>query len=554
MSSTQLTSLICNHFGGIRRKQSSFSDEQITCSDCQNVELFFTGLNSGVGVRVAKGNSAQHTFSHTETINGVETVVIEEVIGLFESNQNGETVLFAYTEDSNRGYLYSANSIFGSYTLINRTLTKTGRACGVDFKQGLYDFFVFSNGKEIVYLYTDTNPTSSHTLTLLNPQDPDYANYFYNGLPKDVEFDADTNHSVVSGLGMVVFDNRLWIFNKHNLFYSYYGNCIDFSTTDPQIPASAGFIPFTKDITAIAEYLGSLAVFHRDSSALVTQDATTIYAVGDESPGGCAGYDALIFHGTDLYFYDNTKKGVFSFQQIVNGDKTLSQNIAEDLQDELLLISDSMSYKIRTKSVITEDRNEIWFIIPTSTISDRTLILIFDYLRGEWVKRYSNKINCLLVHNADLYSGGAKLYKEYETNKFDGEFIEAFYKCSIFNYGVDNTLKITKFPPRITIDIGDTCDFWVEYVRNYNTNKNPKIKNIKAKTVGKLLIFDNDLHFDDGYSFNTSVNTVVKMPSTTFKTLEITFKITGKNSLNETIEQGFCIKNIEFSKLKIKQV
>ena len=51
-----ITQLICNKFGGIRQKNAIFSEELITAQDLQNVELYFTGTNGGVGIRTTKGN------------------------------------------------------------------------------------------------------------------------------------------------------------------------------------------------------------------------------------------------------------------------------------------------------------------------------------------------------------------------------------------------------------------------------------------------------------------------------------------------------------------
>ena len=52
----QKTNLICNNFSGINRTSSIYSSSIITASDMQNVELFSTGVNSGVGIRTSKGN------------------------------------------------------------------------------------------------------------------------------------------------------------------------------------------------------------------------------------------------------------------------------------------------------------------------------------------------------------------------------------------------------------------------------------------------------------------------------------------------------------------
>ena len=106
MASTN-SSLINHNFGGIRRKDSSFSDEKITCSDCQNVELYFTELNSGVGIRTAKGNISIGDYIPSG----------EEVIGLFETIQDGEANIIVYTEDE-EGKLYRLDTTLNQLVLL----------------------------------------------------------------------------------------------------------------------------------------------------------------------------------------------------------------------------------------------------------------------------------------------------------------------------------------------------------------------------------------------------------------------------------------------------
>ena len=118
----------------------------------------------------------------------------------------------------------------------------------------------------------------------------------------------------------------------------------------------------------------------------------------------------------------------------------------------------------------------------------------------------------------------------------------------MFNLGADNTMKITKFPPRLTVDGNTVSNFYVKYVKNYNYYKTPKIKEIKSKTSDIVLTYDTEEIYDDKYIYiPNNINSIVKMPSATFKSLEITFY-----TANE--EQSFSIKNIEFSKIKVKQV
>lgn len=525
-----VTKLVNNRFGGIRRKDSSFSGDMITCSDCQNVELFFTKLNSGVGIRTASGNINITTYVEDEEVISI-IPDDEEVIGLFETTQDGVSYMFAYTESDDDGTLYNIDVPNKTATVLKGSLTKTGKACGTDFTQGYLDMFIFSNGKEFVYVYSDT---TTHTRLQIETAENLHL--------------IDGEGRNVSGLGIVVFDSRLWVFNGKVLWHSEQAECRNFTPSGQDVVTDAGHIEFVKNITAIAPYLGSLAVFHSNSSCLVTIDSETVFAQGDESPGGCASYNALVFHGTDLYFYDDTKKGVFSFKQIVNGDKTLGDNIAVDLQDELSNIQNTNIDKIKALSVVTKDRNEVWFLVPISNEEDYSYILIYDYIRGEWIKRKCQHINTFAIINNSLYSAGKEIYEEYTGFTFDGEFIDSYYTCSIFNLGEDNTMKITKFPPRLTVDGNSICDFWVDYIKNYQALKKPKTKRIKSKQIPNVAKYNSGFKYNNGCIYRPNVlNAIVKIPSATFKALEIKF-------YTKTAENRFAIKTMEFSKLKVKQI
>ena len=535
MSTT--TSLLNCNFGGIRRKDSSFSDAKITCSDCQNVELFFTGLNSGVGIRTANGNTSITAYTDEEgnILNLIPTG--EVVTGMFTSNQNGEDVFIIHTESETEGKLYEYDTFSKTINPILSGLSVTGNSCGCDFTQGWLDMFIFTNGEDIKYIYTNTE-----TQERLIVESDDNIKL------------VDTEGRSIKGLGAVVFDDRLWFFNGKTLWYSKQAECRDFQFQDPNTITSAGYIEFVKPITAIYQYLGSLAVFHKDSSVLVSVDAETGFKQDEESPGGCAGYNSLVFHGTDLYFYDDTKKGVFSFQQVVNGDKTLGDNIAEDIQEELMQINSSKLNQIRALSIVTSDRNEAWFLIPLDATyesngerKEASTILIFDYIRGEWVKRRCPKIVSMAIHNSLLYSGGEHIYEEYNGLDFNGEYIEAYYTCSNFNLGSDNTLKITKFPPRATLDGERKCHFWVQYIKNYNPLKSVKLKEIQSKTQRSIAYYDKGYTYDSEWIYAINTNNILKFPSSNFKALEIKLFTKEKG-------QSFALKTLEFSKIKVKQV
>ncbi len=516
------SSLICNKFNGIKRISSSFSSGMISASDMQNVELFDTGINSGIGIRTMKGNTAVINLP-----NG------EKIINIFESVQKAQTHCFIHSESETEGKIYLYNIDSNSLVLKADNLSLTGKSSGVNFAQGWSDLFIFSNGEELLSIE-------------LGKLDENFE-------PDEVTIidTLDVEENKVKGLGLTVFDGRLWLFDGTRLLYSVKENCYDFATSSDGIYTSAGFIEFVKEITAIAPYLNGLAVFHKESSCIISINEDYSYSKSADSPGGCAGMDSLVFHGAQLYFYDYTKKSLFAFSQIINGDTTLVDNIAKDVQEELFSISANDLDKIKLISVVQPEHNEIWFLLPDN--SELSTILIFDYLHLQWVKRKIKHIDAFAVINGELYSAGNnKVYQEYLGNDFDGEFIEAYYTCSPMNLSVDNTMKILYIPPRITMDMTQNNNFMLQYVRDYDYLKKVKIKKITTKTLKNIFRWDVSL-WDNGDVWKPkNTDSIKRLPISSFKTLEMKFYT---QEVEENAQaQGFAIKNIEFSRIKVKQL
>ena len=232
----QRTTLISNNFSGINRTSSMYSSSVITASDIQNVELYSTEINSGVGIRTAKGN--------TTICNLIPSG--EEVINIFQSVQGGQTCFFVHTESSEEGKVYLFSRENNTLTLKVDGLTVTGKSSGCDVAQGWSDLFVFSNSEELLSIELNhyNNNNELEEVQMMNLQDAD---------ERDIK-----------GLGIVVFAGRLWVFNGRILWYSVQEDIYDFSTSDATISTSAGYIEFVKDITAIKPYLGALALFQSD--------------------------------------------------------------------------------------------------------------------------------------------------------------------------------------------------------------------------------------------------------------------------------------------------
>ena len=269
----QNTSLICNNFSGINRTSSVYSSSVVNASDIQNVELYSTGINSGVGIRTAKGN-----------VNVCSIIPSGEmIINIFESIQQGIVNFFVHTESETEGRIYLFDLQAKTLTQKVSELSLTGKSCACDVSQGWSDLFVFSNGEDMLSI--ELNKYTEGVLdevTMMNP--------------------VDTEGRAVKGLGIVIFAGRLWVFSNQILWYSVQEDIYDFSTSEAEIKTSAGYIEFVKNITAIYPYLGTLAVFNSNSSCLITE-SEGVFSKTMESPGGCAGHNALVFHGTELYFY-----------------------------------------------------------------------------------------------------------------------------------------------------------------------------------------------------------------------------------------------------------
>ena len=169
--------------------------------------------------------------------------------------------------------------------------------------------------------------------------------------------------------------------------------------------------------------------------------------------------------------------------------------------------------------------------------------MIYDYVRKTWIKRKSQKITSFTIFSGELYSAGKKIYKEYETLEFDGEFIESFYKCAPLNLGIENSIKILAYPPKIAVDLDYSNDFYVEYKRDYNS-LTTKVRRIISKSLKNVLRYDVG-KWDTNFFPHNKLNVIKKLPTAFFKTLQISF-------FTKEIGQNWRINNIEFGKIKVK--
>lgn len=500
--------LICNNFAGIRNVNPSFNELCISASDMQNVELYFTGINNGVGFRTQKGN-----------VKVFDNLIPEDenIINIFESVQNQTRYMFIHTVNAIQGKIYLWYN--SQLTLKIDGLSPVAQSVGIDYIQGSRELFVFANGKDKIHYIEMSAIEQTGTIDAV-----------------------DGEGREIRGLGLANYKGRLWTHVDNRLHYCVTSNVFDWATSDLDVLTSAGFIEFSKKITAICPYLSSIAVFFEDSSVIISDDYP--FSASEESPGGCVGNGACVFHGTDLFFYDDVKKGIYSFQQVVVGNKTLGENIALNIREEFEKLDRTRMSDFKAVSVNYDDKNEIWFLLPTS--DSHSLIMIYDYRMKEWVRRKSQKINAVTMFDNHLYSAGSnKLYKEYQGRNFSGEYIDAYYKMSAFNGGSFTTLKGFWYSPKICLQEAEN-NFGVKYIKDLSIFRNSKKKQIKARF--KEYMQWNLSNWNELYWYaKDEVKALCKLPNPAlFKTLEIEFWAGQEN-------ESFNVQSLELSEIQFVQ-
>ena len=247
-----ITSLICSKFGGIRQKNAVFSEDLITAQDIQNVELYYTGTNGGVGIRTMKGN-----VSVSDTLSGEETI-----IKIWQSTQGEIIYCFVHTETEEEGKLYLYNILSDTYTVIKDGLTVTGVSNGFDIAQGWSDLFFFTNGVEMFTV--ELNPDTTDDDTTSDTDDTTDEETEEEDTTDDTTDTASNTFAVVDmsdlvdrdgrsvvSLGAALFNGRLWLFNGNVLWYSVTSDIYDFATAESEWITTAGYIETVKNITAI---------------------------------------------------------------------------------------------------------------------------------------------------------------------------------------------------------------------------------------------------------------------------------------------------------------
>lgn len=420
----------------------------ISAVNCRNVELKYTQNGDNVGIYTAKGNKAIKDIGKT-------------VIAQFESVQSGVTYWFIYAVDGEQGYLYHYDTLKEELNLLKYGLAVNNVANGITIAQGYNDWFVFTNGIDDYLAICMAQELEEDRVQFLNA--------------------VDAEEREIRGLGLEAYDGRLVTFCENRVHWSAQANIFDWKGSNPELVTAPAYQEFDRNITAIIYYNDMLIAFTGDYSTYFKgnpADATN-FTRGGASGGGCASFKSVIKFDNKLFYYDHKAKNVFAYYLLDSGQTRPTTGLADNVIEYFAGLYQDKLQEIEVVSFVSGDRSEIWFKIP---YLNRNKILIFDYLKQEWIERQAqDDIKAIAVVNSGLYSAsGTKVLKEYITSDFDGVFIPAEYKMNVINVGSDSNLKVPKMPLIMTLDFDYENDFYIEFIYD------DKPERSKTKRVIKL--------------------------------------------------------------------
>lgn len=440
--------LFIQNFRGIRKVNpivDVVNQGIISAVSCKNVELNFTENGDNVGISTTLGNKSIIDFE-------------KQVIGQFESVQSGVSYWFVYAVDSEQGYLYLYKPTEDTYELIRDGFTKTDVCNGITLNQGFYDWFVFTNGVDDMVAICLNHETESERVKNLEAIDAEGRN--------------------IRGLALEVDNGRLVTACENRVHWSKVADIFDWSSDTTEVVTNPAYQEFDRTVTAVVSYNNMLIAFTNEYSTYFKGnpgDALS-FERGGASGGGCPSFKSVIKFDNKLFYYDDVAKNVFAYYLLDSGQTRPTEGLANNVADYFKEIYRPNIKQIELVSYIVGNKSEIWFKIPNF---QKNTILIYDYLKAEWIERASqNDIRAISVIDGALYSAsGTKILKEYLTSTFDGQMITSEYKMNVINVSSDSNLKVPKMPLIMTLDFDYDNDFFIEFIYDDRPERS-KIKRV----------------------------------------------------------------------------
>lgn len=459
--------LFIQNFRGIRKVNpvvDVVSQGVISASVCKNVELNFTENGDNVGIYTTLGNKSIIDFE-------------KKIIGQFESVQSGVSYWFVYAVDENGGYLYLYKPTENTYELIKDGFTKTETCNAITIAQGFYDWFVFTNGVDDFVGICLNHETESERI-------------------KNLEA-VDAERRDIRGLALEVYNGRLVTACENRVHWSKVADIFDWSSSTTEVVTNPAYQEFDRNVTAIATYNDMLIAFTNEYSTYFKGNPgdATDFTRGGASGGGCPSFKSVIKFDNKLFYYDDVAKNVFAYYLLDTGQTRPTEGLANNIVEYFKSIYRSRIKEIEITNYIANNKTEIWLKIPTL---NKNVILIYDYVKGEWLERVAQSdLRAISVIDGALYSAsGGKILKEYLSSLFDGEFIPCEYKMNVINVGSDSNLKVPKMPLIITLDFDRDNDFFIEFIYDDKPERS-KIKRV-VKVAKSYLIWAKSYDDENG--------------------------------------------------------
>ena len=523
--------LFIQNFRGIRKVNPIVDVStrgMISAVSCQNVELHYTENGENVGIFTTKGNRAIKELDEGLT-----------VIGQFESIQGGVRYWFIYAINETAGKIFLYNPTSEELDLLKDGLSAVNVCNGITIAQGFNDWFVFTNGVDDYVAINMQQELAEERV-------------------KSLEAD-DAEEREIRGLGLEAYDGRLVTFCKNRVHWSAQGNIFDWKSSQPDIVTGPAYQEFDRNITAIVYYNDMLIAFTNEYSTYFRGnpgDATN-FERGGASGGGCPSFKSVIRFDNKLFYYDHIAKNVFAYYLLDSGQTRPTDGLANNVVAYFDDIYQDRINEIEVVSFVAGDRSEIWFKLP---YLDEDKILIYDYLKQEWIERCAQPgLRALAVINGSFYSAlQNKILREYMTSKFDGAFMPAEYKMNVINLSSDSNLKVPKMPLILTLDFEYENDFYIEFIYDDRPDRS-KIKHVVKMTSDYLVwaeredgevggLWAKDAEDPDGGRWvSLDKNTVMFNLAglLNFKQLQIRIFTTES-------PQEFGIKRLEIKRVKLK--
>ncbi len=441
--------IFINKFKGIRAVNPSvevLSSGIMSAVSCQNVELKYSHNGDNVGIYTMKGNMK------------IAELPGMEICGMWESVQCGRKYWFVYAVDAVQGHLYNYDFYTKEFELLQSGFSKVKSCNGITVAQGFYDYFIFTNGTDDYVAVNMANEAERvRNLNAIDAEDRD-----------------------IRGLALEYYDGRLVTSCKNRVHWSRAGDIFDWSTATTGLYTNPAYQEFDRDVTALIYYNNSLIVFTSCYSVSFTGNPGNApsFLRSGATGGGCAGFQSVVKFDNKLFYYDHQAKNVFAYYLYDVGQTRPTEGLANDLAAFFDKLNEKNLNEVSLQGFAMDERSEIWMKLPGY---QDNMVLIMDYIKGEWLERKMQNANAFCIYDGSLYSAYKdKILLEYAGRNFDGEFIPARYEMNIINMGSDSNLKVPKMPIVLTMDSNYANNFYIRFIYDDKPEKSRVRKVCKA--------------------------------------------------------------------------